>query len=182
MRIAGEIVNSRSAAADLTQSRSTRSATRRLDTKAGDSYCSLSPARPFGVKASTDLSEELPKKRRRTEVFVSSNWQPWCPSAGTFSNIDLGFLRRVPSASGLCLSAPVARGVLGHRPIIARSKNEDAARGRLPRDETPRPLRKTLGAEEFGEGGGHPPRPRAPRRPEQLSKWPQERAVLKLVL
>jgi small subunit ribosomal protein S21 len=48
MRIAGEIVNSRSAAADLTQSRSTRSATRRLDTKAGDSYCSLSPACPFG--------------------------------------------------------------------------------------------------------------------------------------
>ena len=32
-----------------TQSRSTRSATRRLDTKAGDSYCSLSPARPFNV-------------------------------------------------------------------------------------------------------------------------------------
>ena len=27
-----------------------------------------------------------------------------------------------------------------------------------------------------------PPLPRTPRRPEQLSKWPQERAVLKLVL
>src|SRR5580693_8845422 len=49
MRIPGEIFNSRSAAADLTQSRSTRSATRRLDTKAGDSYCSLSPAHPFVV-------------------------------------------------------------------------------------------------------------------------------------
>ena len=43
-------------------------------------------------QVSNDLSEELPKKRRRTEVFVSSNWQPWCPSAGTVSNNDLGFL------------------------------------------------------------------------------------------
>ena len=102
MRIAGEIFNSRSAAADLTQSRSTRSATRRLDTKAGDSYCSLSPARPF--RLALTLSEELPKKRRRTEAFVSSNWQPWCLSAGTFSNIDLWFLRRVPWASGTLIA------------------------------------------------------------------------------
>src|ERR1700733_7967201 len=105
MRIAGEIVNSRSPAADLTQSRSTRSATRRLDTKAGDSYCSLSPARPFGVhRQALTLSEELPKNG---DVPKSSffHWQPWCLSAGTFLNIDLWFLRRVPSALGLCPSA-----------------------------------------------------------------------------
>jgi hypothetical protein len=35
---------------------------------------------------------------------------------------------------------------------------------------------------ETWTGSGCPPLPRAPRRPEQLSKWPQERAVLKLVL
>ena len=109
MRIAGEIVNSRSAAADLTQSRSTRSATRRLDTKAGDSYCTLSPARPFGVhRQILTLSEELPKKRRRTEVLVSSNWQPWCPSAGTFSNNDLGFL--TSGAIGIRIAYPRASG------------------------------------------------------------------------
>jgi hypothetical protein len=38
------------------------------------------------------LSEELPKKRRRTEVLVSSKWQPWWPIGGTVSNNDLGFL------------------------------------------------------------------------------------------
>ena len=64
-------------------------------------------------QVSTDLSEELPKKRRRTEVLVSSNWQPWCPSAGTFSNNDLGFL--TSGAIGIRIvpiRAPAARGVL----------------------------------------------------------------------
>src|SRR5690242_9087188 len=44
-------------------------------------------------EARTCSSEELPKKRRRTEFSVSSNWQPWCPSAGTVSNIDVGSYR-----------------------------------------------------------------------------------------
>ena len=178
MRIAGEIVNSRSAAADLTQSRSTRSATRRLDTKAGDSYCSLSPARPFEVQAGTDLSEELPKKRRRTEVLVSSNWQPWCLSAGTFSNNDLGFL--TSGAIGIRIvpiRAPVARGVLAgeHRVRYRRCLRwggQKRTNSISLKDVTPKPW----------TGSGCPPLPRAPRRPEQLSKWPQERAVLKLVL
>ena len=40
------------------------------DTKVGNRYCSLSPARPFGkIEASTDLSEELPKKRQPTEFL-----------------------------------------------------------------------------------------------------------------
>jgi hypothetical protein len=47
MRTAGEIVNYESAAALRTLSRSTKSATWRPQLKVGDTYCSLSPARPF---------------------------------------------------------------------------------------------------------------------------------------
>ena len=69
------------------------------------------------------MSEELPKNG---DVPKSSflHWQPWCLSAGTFLNIDLWFLRRVPSAFGLCPSAPVARAFLAIGPIIARSKKK----------------------------------------------------------
>ena len=102
MRIAGEIVNHGSAAADLTLSRSTGSATLRPRHKRGDRHCYVSPARPFGnIEASTDLSEDLPKKRQPTEV--SSNRQPQCPSAGRASNIDWLILW-VPSAAELCIS------------------------------------------------------------------------------
>ena len=131
MRIAGEIVNSRSAAADLTQSRSTRSATRRLDTKAGDSYCSLSPARPFGVRRQTlTLCEELPKKRRRTEVFVlpigsHGAYRQAHSQISTFGSY-VGRHRHphyaYPRASG--------PGVLAIGPIIARSKRNARAGSR----------------------------------------------------
>ena len=126
---------------------------------------------------STDLSEELPKKRRRTEVVVCSNWQPWCPSAGTFSNNNLGFL--TSGAIGIRIvpiRAPVARGVLAgeHRvryrrcPQMGGQKRTDSI--------SLKASRRNL------DGIRLPPLSRAPRRPEQLSKWPQERAVLKLVL
>ena len=60
------------------------------NTKAGDSYCSLSPACPFSyIQASTGLSEELLKRWRRTEVFVflqlaavvpiAFNYRRWLP-------------------------------------------------------------------------------------------------------
>jgi hypothetical protein len=42
------------------------------------------------------LSEELLKRLRRTEVSVSYNWQPWCPSARALSNIDVGSYRWCP--------------------------------------------------------------------------------------
>ena len=55
--------------------------------------------------------------------------------------------------------------------VLVRDNNVDQAlkvlkkkmqrEGRLPRDETSRPLRKTLREESAGKGGGHPPRPQA---------------------
>ena len=110
MRIAGEIVNHGSAAADLTLSRSAKSATWRPDPKVGDRYCSLSPARPFGnMGASADSAEELPKKRQPTEI--SSNWQPRCPSAGRASNIDVGLVHTVGAIRTriVHIRAPVAQ-------------------------------------------------------------------------
>src|ERR1700744_1740614 len=47
------------------------------------------------------------------------------------------------------------------RPGPQGAQEEDAARGHFPRDETPRPLRKTLRKESAREGGSDPPRPQA---------------------
>jgi small subunit ribosomal protein S21 len=69
-----------------------------------------------GVSASTGLSEELLKRRRRTEVSVSYNWQPWCPSAGTLSNIDVGSYRWCPWYPS-CVSVRQWPERLGNRPI-----------------------------------------------------------------
>ena len=182
MRIAGEIVNSRSAAADLTQSRSTRSATRRLDTNAGDSYRSLSPARPFRLADKHCVCLKSCPKTGTYRSLRSSNRQPRCLSAGTFSNIDLWFLRRAPSASGLCLSAPVARAFLAIGPII-RSIEEERRMQVLVRDnnvdQALKVLKKKMQREggfremkpaattknpprgECGKGGGDPPCPQA---------------------
>src|ERR1017187_9199676 len=69
------------------------------------------------MRASSGLPEELPKKLGRTEVFVSSNWQPWCPSAGTISNIDVGSYRgcrRHPNCAYPRASGP---GALADGPI-----------------------------------------------------------------
>src|ERR1035437_2240787 len=46
-------------------------------------------------------------------------------------------------------------------PSSQGTEEEDAARGHLPRDEAPRPLRETLREESPREGGSHPPRPQA---------------------
>jgi hypothetical protein len=88
--------------------------------KAADPYCSLSPACPLlCVEAGDDLSDELPKKRRRTEVFVSSNWQPLVPVGWH----NFGYRRRyapwVPRAPNCIhiLRAPVAPGRLAIGPI-----------------------------------------------------------------
>src|ERR1035437_5557545 len=51
------------------------------------------------------------------------------------------------------------------RPSPQGAEEEDAARGHLPRDETPRPLREPLREESSREGGSHPPRPQA--RPQE---------------
>src|ERR1035437_37509 len=47
------------------------------------------------------------------------------------------------------------------RPGSQGAEEEDAARGHLPRDEAPRPLRETLREESPREGGSHQPRPQA---------------------
>jgi small subunit ribosomal protein S21 len=85
------------------------------------------------------LSEELLKRRRRTEVSVSYNWQPWCPSAGTLSNIDVGSYLLVPSAPELCISVrrwpsalaigPINRSIEEeHRvQVLVRDNNVDQA-------------------------------------------------------
>jgi small subunit ribosomal protein S21 len=83
------------------------------------------------------LSEELLKRRRRTEVSVSYNWQPRCPSAGTLSNIDVGSYLLVPSApcipvrrwpSALAIG-PINRSIEEeHRvQVLVRNNNVDQA-------------------------------------------------------
>src|SRR6476659_7032399 len=47
------------------------------------------------------------------------------------------------------------------RPGPQGAQKEDAARGYFPRDEAPRPLRKTIGKEGAGKGGSDPPGPQA---------------------
>src|SRR6476619_4688862 len=47
------------------------------------------------------------------------------------------------------------------RPGPQGAQEEDAARGHFPRDETPRPLRKTIRKESAGKGGSDPPGPQA---------------------
>src|SRR5262249_4535864 len=47
------------------------------------------------------------------------------------------------------------------RPGPQGAEEKDAARGYLPRDEAPRPLREAIGKEGAREGGGDPPRAQA---------------------
>ena len=67
------------------------------------------------------MSEELPKKTATYRSLRFSNWQPWCLSAGTISNVDVGSYRgchRYPNCVYPCASGPGAL-VIGpiNRPI-----------------------------------------------------------------
>jgi hypothetical protein len=72
---------------------------------AGNSYCSLSPARPF-IEASADLSEELPIKRRRTEVSVPIGSH----GAHRQAQFQMSTLVRTAGAIGTRIVHVVARG------------------------------------------------------------------------
>src|SRR6516225_1123870 len=90
-----------------------------------------------------------------------------------FQNIDGGFVPWVPSAPELCMTVRQWPERLGHwahqlldrrgmphagsrprqqcRPSPQGAEEEDAARRRLPQDEAPQALRKTLGEKSPGE-------------------------------
>ena len=118
--------------------RRTETGRRRL-TKNGCLLLFFISGMPILMRQGVDLSEELPKKRRRTEVFVSSNWQPWCPSAGTILNIDVGSDRgchrhlivhiRAPLAPGLLAIGPINRSIEEERSVqvLVRDNNIDQA-------------------------------------------------------
>jgi hypothetical protein len=98
------------------------------NTKVGDSYCSLSPARPF-IETSTDLSEELPKKRRRTEVSVPIG------SHGAHRQAQFQMSTLVRTAGAIRtrivhIRAPVARAPWPSGPSTARSKRNARAGSR----------------------------------------------------
>src|SRR4030095_1977401 len=98
----------------------------------GDSYCSLSPARPF-IEASTDLSEELPKKRRRTEVSVPIGRH----GAHRQAQFQMSTLVRTAGAIGtriVHIRAPVARAPWPSGPSTARS-DRNARAGSRPRQQ-----------------------------------------------
>jgi small subunit ribosomal protein S21 len=70
------------------------------------------------------LSEELLKRRRRTEVSVFLQLAALCPSAGTLSNIDVGSYRwchRHPNCAYPCASGPSALAIW----LINRSTKEE---------------------------------------------------------
>jgi hypothetical protein len=98
-------------------------------TKAGDSYCSLSPecSLPLYVGKHWLVPKSCLKDGGVPKSPCSCHWQPWCPSAGTLS-IDVGSYRgchRHPNCAHPCASgrAPWPSG-----PLTARSKRNTACR------------------------------------------------------
>jgi hypothetical protein len=100
------------------------------NTKAGDSYCSLSPACPFISYIGKHLvsPKSCLKDGDVPKPPCSCNWQPSCPSTGTLSNIELV---RIAGAIGIRIvhiRAPVARAPWPSGPLTARSKRNTACR------------------------------------------------------
>src|ERR1700745_1418260 len=62
-------------------------------TKAGDSYCSLSPECPLPLYVGKHwlVPKSCLKDGGVPKSPCSCNWQPWCPSAGPLSNIGVCF-------------------------------------------------------------------------------------------
>jgi hypothetical protein len=84
------------------------------------------------------LVKRAAQKRGRTEVSVSSNWQPWCQSAGTISNIDVGSYwgcHRLRIAISVCQwprpssGEPTNRSIEEERivQVLVRDNNADQA-------------------------------------------------------
>jgi small subunit ribosomal protein S21 len=100
------------------------------NTKAGDSYCSLSPVCPSPLYMGKHWL--VPKSCLKDGGVPKSpcayNWQQRCPSAGTLSNFDVGSYRWCPchpSCAYQCASGP---GALAIGSIYARSKRNTACR------------------------------------------------------
>ena len=159
MRIAEELVNS--------ETRSTRSATWRPRHKIGGLLLFFICGAPIcgRIKAGTDSLKSCSKNGDvpKSSLFQSAAMVP----IGRHNfNCRRWFVPRAPFP---CASGP---GALATGPVAGRSKRnaacrfssvttmsikpqgaeeEDAARGGLPRDETSRPLRKTLREESAGK-------------------------------
>jgi small subunit ribosomal protein S21 len=69
------------------------------------------------MRASINSSEELPKKRRRTEFFVSSSWQP----AGAHRQAQLQYISALVDNLGSVL------GAIGHRIVHIRTASGSGA-------------------------------------------------------
>ena len=78
------------------------------------------------MHASINSSEELPKKRRRTEVFVSSNWQP----AGAHRHAQFQYIY----ISALVGNLGSVLGAIGHRIVHIRTASGSGALAMGPID------------------------------------------------
>src|SRR5262249_44706099 len=80
---------------------------------------------------------------------------------GSGASAARGFYRRSTATDREGTTRAGSRPRQQRRPGPQGAEEKDAARGDFPRDEAPRPLRKTIREESAGAGGGDPPRPQA---------------------
>jgi len=83
------------------------------------------------------LARELPKKRRRAEIPALSNWQRWCPSAGTIT------LRNTPTRVTLAADAMIAQALEHRLRTPASHRKAEAMRVRAPQWPLPITSAKT---------------------------------------